>query len=242
MTVMFLDSRGFTTFAEAHTPDEAFALINELLDLFEPHVHRHGGFITQFTGDGFLALFENADGAVQAAIDQQRAVDRFHSPLLGGVPPRVGIGLHTGSLMLGTVGGKEQLMAGVVADTANLASRIEGMTKAYGARVLCSDVTRSRLADAGRFELREIDRVAARGRREAVGVVEVLDAEADSVRDARRTAAFREGYAAYRSGAFGKALAAFSVCLSDVAATVLAERCRILLAEPPASWDGVWRD
>jgi class 3 adenylate cyclase len=236
MTVLFFDIRGFTTLAEAHPVEQTFELLNALFDRLEPLIRARQGFLIQFTGDGFLALFADADGAVHAAVDMARAVEGFTAPALDGGRLRVGMGLHTGTLMLGTLGGRDQLLAAVVADAANLGSRVEGMTKLYGARVLISHVTRDRLADPGAFRLREVDRVVAKGRRDPIGLFEVLDAE-----DSARAEGFPAALARYRAGEFEVAAAAFAACDGDPAAAVLAERSRGLAAAPPTAWDGVFR-
>jgi class 3 adenylate cyclase len=232
MSMLFFDIRGFSTLAEKHAPERTFALVNALFDHLEPHIRSNRGFVIQFTGDGFLALFPDADGAVQSALDQQAALARFDHELLDGKPLRAGMGIHTGPMTLGTIGGADQLLAGVVGDAANLASRIEGMTKMYGVSVLISESTRAALVHPERFTVRELDRVVAKGRNEPIGVCEVGGSAPEP---------FRPAYEHYRSGRFGEALAGFEACSGDGPAAVLAERCRRLLASPPGAWDGVWR-
>lgn len=240
MTLMFFDVRGFTTLAEARPPDETFGFVSRLLGHLEPHVRGNGGFVNQFTGDGFLALFSDADGAARAAVAMMRSLDGFDAL---GAPIRAGIGLHTGTVVLGTLGGRDQLLAGVVADAANLASRIEGMTKLYGSAVLMSGETRDRLTEPERFALREIDRVIAKGRRTPITLYELLDAEPEPVRAERISAlaAFADALGAYRRADFAAAAAGFAAGGDDPAARALAERCQRMIAGTPEGWDGTWR-
>lgn len=248
ITVLFADIRGFTTFAEEKGPEETFRFINRYLAVMEPEIHARAGFINDFFGDGIMALFEDdPDGAVAAAIGMQRALRGFNEELVaeGGEPIRVGIGLHTGTLMLGTIGGRDRLDCTVVGDPANLASRVEGMTKVYGARLLVTEATVGALRRPDHVQLREIDRVRAKGKRAPITVFEVLDAESDEA--ARQTLEASECFAdaleAYRSGRFREARERFETCLQNVphdgAAALYVERCRELETGGVTEWDGV---
>lgn len=237
LTLMFLDIRGFTTLAEANTPEVVFGLVNELLGRFDPIVRRHGGFIAQNTGDGFVALFETADGAVAAGLGIQASLAERRAQGAA-FPVFAGIGLHSGSILLGTVGGGQFLAVGMVADAVNLTARIEGLSKTYGAPLLVSSETAGRLGPAIGSRLLELDRVVVKGRSQSIGLVEVRDAPVDANLRAR----FDAARAAYNAGEFSAAEAAFVALTSEVrAATTLAERCHQLGAQPPEAWDGAWR-
>lgn len=239
MSILFLDVRGFTSLAEAHPPEFAFGLVNQLLDHVEPHVRAGGGFITSYTGDGFAALFGDADGAVAAAIGIQHTLDGLEADGVHEAPLRAGIGIHTGTVMLGTVGGRTYLTVSMVADAVNLAARVEGMTKTYGARVLVTSDTAAELRKP--VAMREVDRVFVKGRREEVGLVQILDAEAADRTDGIGVVDFSEGRRLYTAGQFADAAAAFARCPNDAAAAHLMARCAALVAHPPADWAGIWR-
>lgn len=246
MTVMFSDIRGFTRLSERRTPDGNFAFINRYLERMEPCITGNHGFVNQFYGDGIMALFPTADDALRAARSMQQSIDRLNDELERESQPKlqVGIGLHTGPLMLGTIGGSERLDTGVIGDAVNLSARVEGMTKQYGCRVLLSGATRSALLDASDFELREIDRNQAVGRNEAVVVHQLLDAEdEETIAHALATRErFERGLEAYRTGAFDVAVEAFEAVASaanDGAAKLLLRRSRELEANAPAEWNGV---
>src|SRR5262249_7075234 len=139
IAVMFGDIRSFTPLAERLGPEGTFSLINRYLERIEPVIHRNGGIVNEYQGDGVMALFpDGPGGAVEAAIGMAHAVDAFNAQIVAeGLPALMtGTGINAGPLMLGTIGGGDQLKNGVVGDAVNLASRVEGMTKMYGARVL----------------------------------------------------------------------------------------------------------
>ena len=246
ITVLFADIRGFTTFAEEKGAEETFGFINRYLAVMEPEIHARNGFINDFFGDGIMALFDDdADGAVAAAVGMLRALEGFNTALReeGAEPIRIGIGLHTGTLMLGTIGGRDRLDCTVIGDPANLASRVEGMTKVYGACVLVTESTVAALRRPEAVEVREIDRVRAKGKKEAITILEVLgiEAAADEKRRTRRT--FSQALVAYRGGDFGTASALFERCCRDApndhASTLYVERCTQLLRGAPPDWDGI---
>jgi len=192
MTTLFSDIRSFTTLVERMTPEENFEFINEYLGYMEPAIHQQLGFIDKYIGDAVMALFDDdaadegdhrdrggAEQAVRAAVGMHEALDRYNAlrRSRGDDPIEIGVGLHTGDLMLGTIGGRDRLNASVIGDAVNLASRIEGLTKRYGARTLLSDETVASLpADHG-HTLRVVDRVRVKGKREPTTVYELLDCE-----------------------------------------------------------------
>jgi class 3 adenylate cyclase len=234
MTILFLDVRSFSTLAEGRTPETMFRFVNDLWATIEPAVVAHGGFVNRFTGDGMLALFDSADDAVRATIDVRKQLDGFDAVPILGVQVQVGLGLHTGTMLLGMVGGSEFLAAGVVADAANLGSRVEGLTKVYGVQALLTGETVRRLQAPASFPLREIDRVAVKGRTTPIDLYELANATH------AWAAHYATGLALYRAGRFAEACTELEACRDDPAAAVLAERCKAMDAAP-AGWAGVWR-
>lgn len=153
MTVLFADVRGFSARIEQLTPAEGLAWLNRYFELVEPEIRNEGGFINQFYGDGILALFADASAALRAARAMARRVDESEGLAIG-------IGLHTGPLVLGTVGTEARLDTGVVGDAVNTAARIEGLTKTYGHTVLFSEETKQA---AGIEDAERVDEVQPRG-------------------------------------------------------------------------------
>lgn len=121
-----------------------------------------------------MTLFPSADQAVAASLAMLDRIDEASDELGDDGPLRIGIGLHTGPLMLGTIGGQERLATGVVGDAGNTASRIEGLTKQYGHALLVSDATKSALEDGADLTFEEVDRVAPKGKRQELTLYAVL--------------------------------------------------------------------
>jgi class 3 adenylate cyclase len=162
VTVFFADVRGFTTYSEAHSPEESVARLNELFALTVPILLDHGGHANKFLGDGVLAVFgvpnrleDHADRAVDAAIAVQHRVRRQFGDEL-----KIGIGINTGPVIAGTIGGGGKLEFTLIGDTVNVAARIEELTKATGDAILIAEATRQALnrpvgsVERGSFDIR----------------------------------------------------------------------------------------
>ena len=168
-----------------------------------------GGFVDKYVGDAVMAIFPSGAGAaLRAAVAMQRAL--ADSPLdREGLA--LGVGIHAGRALVGTLGEESRFDATVVSDTVNLASRIEGASKQLGAKVLVSEAA---LAGAGAhgLEVRALGAVQVKGRGAPVRLVEVLDAEDPATADAKRAtrAPFSRGLEAFARGAFEEAYAAFA--------------------------------
>ncbi|MFW6296106.1 MAG: adenylate/guanylate cyclase domain-containing protein, partial [Halothece sp.] len=180
MTILFVDIRSFTTLSETMSPKENFNFLNSYLSRVSPIIRNHNGFIDKYIGDAIMALFPNqADDAVKAAIAIQNEVVRYniHRQRSGYPPIAVGIGIHTGSLMLGTIGESRRLEGTVISDAVNLASRLEGLTKEYGSLIIVSGQTLIHLQDAVQFNYRFIDKVKVKGKNKYVAVFEIFDSD-----------------------------------------------------------------
>jgi class 3 adenylate cyclase len=245
MTTFFLDVRSFTSLVEKMTPEQTIAFVNAVFSKMEAPIAKHHGVIDKFMGDGIMALFERADDAVAAAVACLGALDAFNAEREAKGEPRlaVGIGLHTGPLMVGTVGGDERLSCTVIGDSVNLGSRIEGMTKTFGASILMSDATHAALARPGAFEVRRLGRVAAKGKARAVGLYEVLDGLPPEERarklDAREQ--FEAAVDAFIAADVAAARTGFSGWPQDRAATLYLDLCARADNAADTSWDGAVR-
>lgn len=150
VTVMFLDIREFTAFSETTSPRAVVARLNELWEIVIPLLHAHGGHANKFVGDAVLGVFgaplhlaSHADSAVSAACDIVDAVEsRFGSTL------RVGIGICSGTVLAGTLGGGGRLEFTVIGDTVNVAARVQDVTKETGDRIMLTETTRKLLGAA----------------------------------------------------------------------------------------------
>ncbi len=176
MSVLFTDIRSFTSMSERMTPKENFQFLNAYLQRVDPVVVANNGVVDKYIGDAVMALFENADDAVEAAMEMLLKLEEFNVERVGAgeEPIRVGIGINSGELMLGTIGAAGRMEGTVISDAVNLASRIEGLTKQFQTSLLISDDCRCRLAHPERFTLKKCDKVHVKGKREAITVWEVL--------------------------------------------------------------------
>ena len=177
MTVLFSDMRNFTGLSEQMSPDENFAFINYYLERMSPVIRDHNGFIDKYIGDAIMALFEHADDALRASLAMLDTLANSNAERLasGLTPLGIGIGLNTGSLMLGTIGEKHRMDGTVISDTVNLAARIESLTKTYGIALLISQNTYDQLSSPDAFDIRPIDVVVVKGKTEPVTILEVFD-------------------------------------------------------------------
>lgn len=144
MTIMFSDIRAFTSISEKLSPSESFAFINEYLKKIAPIIRKHGGFIDKYMGDGIMALFpNNVNDAILAAKSMMLALDKFNADNKKNNKPTIdiGIGMHTGMCILGTVGEPMRMDTTVIADAVNLAARIESLTKFYKTPIIISEET-----------------------------------------------------------------------------------------------------
>ncbi|MGQ3301647.1 adenylate/guanylate cyclase domain-containing protein [Reyranella sp.] len=175
MSILFSDIRGFTTLSERMTPDETFAFINTYLERMGPVIRDHHGFIDKYIGDAIMALFTNADDALRAGLAMLAALDGFNAErrAAGLEPIEIGIGINTGSLMLGTIGEKHRMDGTVISDAVNLAARIEGLTKDYAAPMLISEFTYRELSDPEASAIRPVDVVVVKGKTRPVAIYAV---------------------------------------------------------------------
>jgi class 3 adenylate cyclase len=140
-----------------------------------PVIRDHHGFIDKYIGDAIMALFANADDALQAGLAMLAALEGFNAERRAtGVPPiEIGIGINTGSLMLGTIGEKHRMDGTVISDAVNLAARIEGLTKDYAAPMLISEFTYRELSNPEASAIRPVDVVVVKGKTRPVAIYAV---------------------------------------------------------------------
>jgi class 3 adenylate cyclase len=169
VSILFLDIRGFTGFAERAGAREVVERLNEFWELTVPILLSHGGHANKFVGDGLLGLFgapdplpDHADRAVAASLEIARAVDDRYRGYV-----RIGIGVNSGDVIAGTTGGGGRLEFSVIGDVVNTAARVEEVTRETGDTILITEATRRVLRrDFGELVARP-DR-ALKGKRERV--------------------------------------------------------------------------
>jgi len=235
MSVLFADIRNFTTLSEQISPKENFDFINAYLKRVGPVIRQHQGFIDKYIGDAVMALFPHTpDDALQAAIEMQQEVAQYNRDRQNaGYPPvTIGIGLHTGSLMLGTIGEQQRMESTVISDTVNLASRLEDLTKVYGAAILVSGHTLFDLDDPNQYEYRFMGQVQVKGKKDLVPIFEVFGTDPIDSRKLKQQTKqkFEEGVILYHQRQFSLASQVFTeisqINPQDQAAHFYIQRCQ----------------
>src|SRR5919199_4839605 len=235
MSVLFSDIRDFTTLSERMTPQENFKFINAYLKRMEPAIVENQGFIDKYIGDAIMALFGgSADDAVKAAIAMLQRLRAYNQQRIQSdyQPISIGIGINTGSLMLGTVGGQSRMDGTVISDDVNLASRLEGLTKFYRVSLLISQQTLARLHNPMEYCIRFIEKTTVKGKSKAVAVFEVFDGDEPELKHHKLAtkAMFEEGLFYYYKQGFREATKQFEAVLSinpkDTVAQIYCKRCQ----------------
>lgn len=216
LTVLFADVRDFTARSELLGPERTFDFVNACHERFEPVIRAHHGFVDKFIGDAIMAIFPGDPmNAVRAAEGLQRAVDEVNaSPSAGPMPLAVGIGIHHGSVMLGTVGGEDRLEVTVIGDAVNVAARLEALTKVLGVGSLVSEES----VHGAREGLRRVGAVHVRGRKHPVELFEVLACARtpdELQQKLETTERFQRGLRAFVQGDMARAREHFAAVISE---------------------------
>jgi len=260
MTVLFCDMKGFTALSEGVTPQGLVKIMNLYLSTMSEPIHAHRGVIDKYIGDAIMAYWgppfveevEQAHFACLAAIDMLGSVEKLRREL----PEQLGvrsisaecdirIGIATGEALVGSIGSDHMMSFTVMGDTVNLASRLEGVNKAYGSRCLISAATQK--IGGADIETREIDRIVVVGQTQPQTVFEIMGSKgALTPQQTQLREKYAEGLAAYRAQRWAEARKAFDAALEavpgDGPSLTLVARIESFAQNPPAAdWDGAWQ-
>ncbi|MBI5561531.1 MAG: adenylate/guanylate cyclase domain-containing protein [Deltaproteobacteria bacterium] len=249
VTVLFSDIRGFTTISEKLPPDELVTLLNEYLSPMTRIVLDEKGLLDKYIGDAIMAIFNAPltipDHPMRACAAAAKMMPRLEELNAGwarkGYPAiKIGVGVNTGEAVVGNMGAELRFDYTGIGDTVNLASRLEGLNKLYGTRIIVSEFTYEQVKDA--FLFRELDLVRVKGKAKPVGLYELTGG---TDRDRGICAAFAEALALYRAWRFEDARKKFALLLErlpdDGPSKLYLTRCDEFLATPPPpDWDGVY--
>jgi len=239
LTIMFSDIRNFTPLSESMTPGENFEFLNSYLSQMEPVISQHHGIIDKYMGDTIMALFtQSADDAVTGSIAMLEKLVHYNAgrARAGYVPIQIGIGLNSGLVIIGTVGGTNRMDSTVVGDAVNLTSRIEEATKIYQTPLLISQNTLYDLADPDKYDIRLLDRIRVKGKTQPLSLYEVFDNDPAELRDAKcaSKSRFEEAVACYHLQEIPRAIELLNHCLAiapaDTPACIYLARCEDYLA------------
>jgi adenylate cyclase len=239
MSIVFCDIRGFTSIAESQQALETFKWLNAFFSQMSQAINAHYGFIDKFLGDAIMAVFDRKDhhvrDALNAAVMMRKNLQEFNQNRTDynlPDPINIGIGVQTGSGLIGTLGSNSRMDSTVIGDVVNTASRLEDLTKAYGCQLIASEETIEKLSDSSQFFLRWIDRVTLRGKQKAMDIYEILGSEICQLDlDKIETLpTFEAGIQAWKNDKIEQAFAKFKSILkqnpSDTIAAIYLERCQ----------------
>jgi two-component system sensor histidine kinase ChiS len=249
ITILFCDIRSFTTLSEQMTPQETFNFLNSYLSRMGPCIREHNGFIDKYIGDSIMAIFPGSvENAIDAAFEMRIQLSKYnkHREKSGYSPISIGIGLHTGQVMLGTIGEAERMDGTVIADAVNLASRMEGLTKRYGASILVSEYTLSKMKHSNDYHSRFLGKVQVKGKNQAVSVFEMYDGDLEHIKMLKMKSLreFDQGLQSYFDKEFTKAAMSFKKVLKinpqDKTAKLYLERsAQFMVNGVSAAWQGI---
>jgi adenylate cyclase len=253
-TVYFSDIKNFTTVSEQHSPKDLVTMLNEYLSLASECILRNDAMLDKYIGDAIMAIFgapisraDHAKVACLTALEVQRTLTEFYKQRAtenGGVLFETRIGLNSGNMIVGNIGHTNRLDYTAIGDTVNLASRLEGVNKVFGTKILVSESTYLKAADYVR--VRELDLLRVKGKHQPIRIYELIGDKStlpDAVED--KLGQFEGALAAYRRRDFATATNKFKEILefdpADGPSLAYLERCRILSHETlPDFWDGVY--
>jgi class 3 adenylate cyclase/DNA-binding NarL/FixJ family response regulator len=209
MTILFADLRSFTQISESMSPTETFQFIQQLFSSITPYVSKHAGFIDKFIGDAMMALFENPDECLKAAISIQEFLSQAPATNYN-----LGIGINTGAVVLGTVGGSDHMETTVMGDTVNTAERAEKLTRLYNVPLLITGKTYHALK-IKTWNVRLVDKTLVRGKHEILDIYEVLDGLPEPLKSKKLAIleTFDEARHMYEQQEYVKARELFNRCL-----------------------------
>ena len=249
VTVFFTDIRDYTTLSEQMTPEENFQFVHAFNKRMGPIIKENGGFINQYLGDAIMAIFPgNPADALRAAIQMKQKLLIYNQKrtMKKRPPLRIGIGMHTGSLIMGVIGDQNRLDAATIADTVNIASRVENLTKYYNASILLTKKCIQSLSNPETFHLRYLGKVKVKGKEKSTGIYECYDSDPPEIMELKTKANsdFETGLQHFSQGAFPEAALAFQRVLEknekDQVAQHFHDRSSKLAQEGvPDNWSGV---
>ncbi|TAJ75826.1 MAG: adenylate/guanylate cyclase domain-containing protein [Gallionellaceae bacterium] len=252
MSVLFSDVRGFTTISEGLDPKELTLLMNEFLTPLSRVVYKHRGTIDKYMGDCIMAFWgaplpdgRHAYHSISAGLEMLKTLDALqpHFKERGWPPIQIGVGINSGRVSVGNMGSEVRVAYTVMGDAVNLASRLEGITKEYGAGIVVGENTKEA---APEFIYRELDWVRVKGKDKPVAIFQPMglsgQVEADVLEEMKL---FHQVLRSYRKQEWDQAeLQLFNLQKMSPQAKlyqVYAERVVYFRNNPPgADWDGVY--
>lgn len=252
ITMLFSDIRSFTSYSEKTEPEELVGFLNVYLKKMTGVIKKNCGTLDKYMGDAIICFFgapveiEHPYLACKSALGMMAELKKLKSELEKDTFKNIdiGIGINTDTVTVGNIGSDDLFDYTAIGDGMNLASRLEGLNKYYGTNILVSGNTYEKVK--GKFICRELDEVSVKGKDKPVKMFELL-CEAGDALDENTEAKiinYAEALNIYKIGDFSAAENIFKELYStynDKTSKLMAERCSLLIKEPPSDWKGVWK-
>jgi adenylate cyclase len=252
MTVLFSDIRGFTGISEGLKPERLVEILNLYLDRMTDIVFEHEGVLDKYIGDAVMAFWnapfnqkDHALRAVKTALAMQKTLAEMNqAKAFGGENLRIGIGINTGDMVVGNIGGQKRFDYTVIGDNVNLGSRLESITREYGVGVIITDKTYQEVRTS--VIARRLDKVAVKGKKEPVLIYEAMCLKADATKEQKALVKdFEAAFDAYLAREFSGVVQMCDAILaanpSDGPSKTLRERASLFITDPPPQdWAGTW--
>jgi adenylate cyclase len=253
VSVLFSDIRSYTTLTEKLKAEEVVSMLNEYFESMVEAVFAHKGTLDKYIGDAIMAVFgsplpleDHAWKSVQTALDMRQRLVAFNKRRADRGQPaiRIGIGIHSDSVISGNIGSSKRMEFTAIGDGVNLGSRLEGTTKQYGCDIVISENTYQPCAK--KLRVRELDKIIVKGKTKPVSIYEVIGLIDDPISDKKEQVMehYRKGRERYLNREFALAMAEFATVLqidpSDKPADLHLDRCQHWLKnQPPEDWAGI---
>ncbi len=252
LTAMFTDIRGFTSISEGMSPSALVDLLNEYLSEMTEIIFRNWGTLDKYIGDAIMAFWgapypqpDHPRRACRAALEMLESLARLQKQweAQGRPAMNIGIGINTGPVLVGNMGSRRRFNFTIMGDNVNLASRLEGLNKQFGTRLIVSETTYQAVREE--VVARELDLIRVKGKTHPVKIYELLGYATDGEHYRTLVERFHAGLEAYRSAQWETAIGMFGEVMRDYPedgpTRVFVQRCWELIEEPPeGEWDGVY--
>ena len=221
LTILFSGIRGFASICEKINPEELFELLNEYYTKVTAIIHKNNGFIDKFIGDEIVVLFPlSPEDAINTSKEMVKYLEIFNENQAKKqkLTIKIGIGIHSGPVTLGTLGGNDRMDTTVIGNAVGIAKKLESLTKTFFTTVIISEHIYSQLQKKTREENREIDHIKLRGTEGFITIYEYFGGDSENIRNKKiiNSSNYFHGLTLYRGGLTKKAKEIFSICLSII--------------------------
>ncbi|PIR41667.1 MAG: hypothetical protein COV30_02390 [Candidatus Yanofskybacteria bacterium CG10_big_fil_rev_8_21_14_0_10_37_15] len=247
LAIMFSDIRGFTSISETMTPEQLTHILNEYLTEMTDIVMEHNGLVDKYIGDAVMAFWgaplpnpNQSTDSCKSAIRMIKVLKNLNEHWkLAGITHvlSIGVGINTGEAVVGNFGSKKRFNYTILGDEVNLASRLEGLNKAYGTEIIIAESTKLEIEHDPEIKFRELDFIRVKGKKNAIKIFEVMaNPPSFEILDH-----FNKGRQFYNQGLWEEAIKEFSFGKnSDSPSKLFLERCEGFKLAHPLSWDGIY--